>query len=167
MKLKAEYVFDADMARTLEVCVYQNIGNVEYFKESMSNVASVKLVERKDYPDGKIHVKMEFCAHGQIPKAVQHLLKPEMLTWREISTWEPATKRYNFEIKPNYFSNVFSCKGFWSYAEKGPNKTSQFCDGVLEIKIPIFGQIIEKAIWPNLEKNWIESYEKTKKKYNM
>ncbi len=167
MKLKAEYVFDADMARTLEVCVTNNIGNVEYFKESMSNVAEVKLIERVDHPDGRIHVKMEFCAFGQIPKAVQHLLKPEMLTWREISTWEPATRRYNFEIKPHYFSNVFSCKGYWGYKELGPKKTLQFCDGSLDIKIPIFGPMIEKAIWPNLEKNWIESYQKTKKQHNI
>jgi len=167
MKLKAEYIFDADMDRTLEVCVTNTIGNVQYFKESMQNVSSVKLLERKDYPDGKIFVRMEFCAHGQIPKAVQHLLKPEMLTWQEISTWDPATKRYNFDIKPHYFSNVFSCKGYWGYEVKGPKKTSQYCIGNLDIKIPIFGPIIEKAIWPNLEKNWQESYLKTKKKFNI
>jgi len=167
MRLKAEYIFDADMERTIQVCVTNNIGNVQYFKETMQNVSSVKLIERVDYPDGRIHVKMEFCAHGQIPKAVQHLLKPEMLTWREISTWDPATKRYNFEVKPHYFSNMFSCRGYWGYAERGPKKTAQFVDGVLEIKIPIFGPIVEKAVWPVLEKNWIESYEITKKKYNI
>ena len=44
MKLKAEYIFDADMARTLEVCVTNTIGNVQYFKESMENVSSIKLL---------------------------------------------------------------------------------------------------------------------------
>jgi hypothetical protein len=163
MKLKAEYIFDADMKRTIDVCVMNNIGNVQYFKDSMPNVSSVKLIERVDHPDGRIHVKMEFCAHGQIPKAIQHIIKPEMLTWREISTWDPNTKRYNFEIKPHFMPNMFSCKGYWGYVERGPNKTAQFVDGVLEIKVPIFGPMIEKAIWPNLEKNWQESYVLTKK----
>jgi hypothetical protein len=64
-------------------------------------------------------------------------------------------------------SNLFACKGYWGYAERGPNKTVQFVDGVLEIKVPIFGPLIEKAIWPNLEKNWQESYELTKKKHGI
>ncbi len=167
MKLKAEYIFDADMKRTLDVCVYNNIGNVEYFLNSMENVSSITLVERKDHPDGRIHVKMDFCAHGKIPRAVQHLVKPEMLTWREISTWDPNTLHYDFEIKPYAFRNVFVCKGYWGYKEVAPNKTSQFVDGVLQIKMPIFGDLVEKAIWPVLEKNWIESYEKTKKEHGI
>lgn len=167
MKLKAEYVFDADMERTLDVCVYKVIGNVDYFKETMDNVSSVKLVERVDHPDGRIHVKMEFCAHGQIPKGIQHIIKPEMLMWREISTWDPATKRYNFEVKTHYLSNLFTSKGYWTYVAKGPNKTAQVCDGVLQINIPIFGSMIEKAIWPVLLKNWDDSYKIMKSKNNL
>jgi len=167
MKLKAEYVFDADMDKTLDVCVTKTIGNEEYFKEMMPNVSSVKVVQFKTRPDGKQDVKYEFCAHGQIPKAIQHLLRPEMLTWWEISTWDPATKKYNFEIKTHFFTNLFTCKGYWTYESRGPKKTAQICIGVLEIKIPIFGPMIEKAIWPNLEKNWEESYRQVKKKFGI
>lgn len=167
MKLKSEYIFNADMAKTIDICVTQTIGNVDYFKETMPNVSSVKLIERKDQPDGKIHVKMEFCAHGQIPKAIQHIIKPDMLTWREISTWDPNTRRYNFDVKTRFFSNVFVSKGYWEYNTRGDNKTAQTCNGLLEIRIPIFGPIIEKAIWTNLEKNWDESFQVMKKKHGV
>ena len=136
MKLKSEYVFNADLEKTIDICVTKTIGNVDYFKETMANVSSVKLIERKDLPDGKIHVKMEFCAHGQIPKALQHILRPEMLTWREISTWDPATRRYNFEVKTRYFTNMFTSKGYWEYISRGPNKTAQVCNGILEVNYP-------------------------------
>ena len=158
MKIQASYEFPADMEKAISILVYQTIGNEAYFRETMPDLTYAKCLERRDDPDGKIHVKMEMCAHGQIPKAVQHLLKPEMLTWQEISTWDPATKRYTYQVKTKYFSNMFVCKGYWGYRETGPNKTVQYCDGIIEIKIPIFGGIIEKAIVPNLKKNWDENY---------
>lgn len=164
MKINAEYIFDADLQRTIDVCVHQVIGNAEYFLENMQNVSSVKVVNRKDHPDGRIDVAMDFCAHGQIPKAVQHILTPKMLTWRETSSWDPATKKYIFSIRTNFFTNLFSSKGYWLYTEKGPNKSSQACFGDLKINIPIFGSIIEQAIWKELKKNWDESYHAMKKK---
>lgn len=165
MKIKAEYVFNKPMDETIEILVHKTIGNVDYFLETMPDLTYAKCLERRDDPDGKIHVKMEMCAHGKIPKAVQHMLKPEMLTWQEISTWDPNTKRYMYQVKTKYFTNAFVCKGIWGYKEKSPNSTVQFCEGILEIKIPILGGIIEKAIWPALKKNWDENYKIMVKRY--
>lgn len=167
MKIYAEYIFDADLERTIEICVHNIMGNVEYFKAEYENVADVELIERIDHPDGKIHVKLDFCAHGHIPRVVQHLLKPKMLTWREISTWDPATRRYNYQIKTYYFTKVFNCRGYWAYEEIEPGKTSQKCIGTLNIRIPVFGPLIEKEIRKNLKKNWDKATARLKKKHGV
>ena len=167
MKIKAEYVFDKGIDDTIAVLVHKTIGNVDYFLETMPDLTYAKCLERKDHEDGRIAVKMEMCAHGQIPKAAQHVVKPEMLTWQEISMWDPSTKRYNFQIKTKFFTNKVSCRGYWGYREQGPDKTVQFCVGVLEIKIPLIGGIIERAVWPALKKNWDENYKIVKKKFGI
>jgi hypothetical protein len=166
MKIDAEYVFNCPLEKTLDICVNQTIGNLQYFKESFENVADVKLIKLEE-KDGKKHVIYEFCAHGQIPKAVQHLLKPDMLTWREISYWDSQKKEYHFSVKPHYFTNVFTCKGYWGYMERGPEKSAQVCHGDLIIRIPIFGNLVEKAIWTNLKRNWDDSDKKMKKKHGL
>ncbi len=65
MRFKAEYKFNCPLEKTIDICVTQVMGNVEYFKESFENVADVKLLKFEEKGD-KRHVEYEFCAHGQI-----------------------------------------------------------------------------------------------------
>lgn len=166
MRIDAKYPFNCDLDKTIDICINQTIGNVEFFKKNYENVADVKVLDLKE-KDGKKYVTYEFCAYGQIPKAVQHILKPEMLTWREESYWDSAKKEYVFNITPHFFKNVFTCKGKWVYSSTGAGKSLQECRGELTIKIPIFGQIIEKAIWTNLKKGWDDSDKQMKKQHGI
>jgi len=167
MKFNVEYIFKADLQRTLKICVYDVIGNVDYFKESYENVADVELLELKKHDDGKIDVKYEFCAHGHIPRAAQHVIKPEMLTWHEISTWDPAKNTYTFKIRTMHFTRVVKIQGQWIYKEKTKGKTSQICKGTLRIGIPIVGKIVEKAVWSNLKKAWDQNYRDLQKQHGI
>lgn len=166
MKMDASYIFNCDVEKTVNICVDQTLGNTEFFKKNYENVADVKVVELKE-KDGKKYVKYEFCAYGQIPKAVQHILKPEMLTWREESSWDPVKREYVFKITPHYLKNVFKCSGKWVYSSKGQGKSVQECKGELKINIPIFGQLIEKTIWSNLKQSWDESDKAMKKTHGI
>jgi hypothetical protein len=56
--LTEEYVFDAT---------------------KLPNVKGSKLIEEKITPERK-NWKNEWCAHGQIPRLVQHIITPKMLT---------------------------------------------------------------------------------------
>jgi hypothetical protein len=167
MKITAHYDFDGDKKKVIDCLVYKSIGNVDYFLETMPDLTYCKLLGRKDEPDGKIHVKLEMCAHGQIPKAAQKLLSPEMLTWQEISYWDPAKEQYHFKIKTKYFTKQFDFTGYWGYKELGNGQTRQFCDSDVNVKVPILGGIIEKAIGPALIKNWDENYVMVKKMYGI
>jgi hypothetical protein len=167
MKIQAEYMFKVPMDKAIEILVHKSIGNVDYFMETMPDLTYAKLLERRDDPDGKIHIRMEMCAFGQIPKAAQHILKPDMLVWQEISTWDPAKRTYTYDIKTKHLTKLFTFKGIWGYREAGPDKTVQFCHGEVNIALPLIGGLIEKAIWPALKKNWDENYKIMTKKYNM
>jgi len=167
MKITAHYDFDGDKKKVIDALVYKCIGNVDYFLETMPDLTFCKLLERKDEADGRIFVRMEMCAHGQIPKAAQKLLSPDMLTWQEISVWDPSTEKYTFKIKTKFFTKQFQFTGYWGYKELDNGKTRQYCDSEVLVKVPIIGGIVEKAIGPALKKNWDENFVMVKKMFGI
>ena len=56
MRIDAQYPFNCDLEKAVDICVNQTIGNVEFFKENYKDVADVKLLEKREV-DGKIYVK--------------------------------------------------------------------------------------------------------------
>lgn len=109
------------------------------------------------------YCKYEWCAHGQIPKVVQHILKPQMLTWIEETTLDRKTMIFKTKITPHYFKNVFSCESKLYFVKKSDYEFSRITEGFLNIKIPIFGIIIEEVIIAHLKHNFAAEHKITYK----
>lgn len=151
MRIHAKYKFEYPLEWVLKVTHYDLVKDTGNYTE-LPNVTDVKLSHFTEHPDGRQDIEFTYCAHGQIPKIAQKVLKPDMLTWREVSKWDPNTMVYSFEIIPFFLRNVFYCKGKWTYREKG-NKVVQEMKGHLNFKVPIVGPIVEQAINKELMKN--------------
>lgn len=156
MKIYKRYEYDYPMDMVLKVTHYDLVRNPKTY-EDMPNVTSVKLSHFVEHPDGRQDIEFTYCAHGQIPSFAQKLIQPKMLTWREVSRWDPQRRVYHFEIIPFFLRNLFMCKGDWTYEEKN-GKTIQIEDGNLSLKVPIIGPMIEQAILNELSKNQDEAY---------
>lgn len=151
MKIYRRYEYDYPLEKVLKVTHYDLVRDPKTY-EDMPNVASVKITHFVEHPDGRQDIEFTYSAYGQIPPFAQKLLKPEYLTWREVSRWDPHRRVYHFEIIPFFLRNIFLCKGDWTYEEKD-GKVIQTEEGQLSIKVPIIGPMIEQAIMTELYKN--------------
>jgi len=156
-----EHKFDYPMDLVLKVTHYDVVENPSVY-EQMPNVTSVKRTHFMQHPDGRMDIEFTYCAHGQIPPLAQKLIKPEMLTWREVSRWDPVSRVYHFEIIPFFLANLFMCRGTWRYEQRG-ERVHLIMNADLHVKVPIIGPIIEQAISKELTKNQNENHKRNLK----
>lgn len=161
MKLEGEWVFDGPVDKVVYILMESD---KEITKpEELPNVKSRKVLKEKWEGDKK-YITVEWCAHGEIPKAAQRIIKPKMLTWIEESVWDRKERTYLFKIKTHYFTNLVKCFGTVSFHPKGQTKTIKKLDGILEINIPLIGKIMEKAVARHLYINFDKEHEISSKK---
>lgn len=125
--------------------------------DKLPNVSVYKMIELKK--DGKNFVrKNEWCVHGQIPKAAQKIIRPDMLTFDEISKWDHAKGAFFTKIVPHHLKNIFVCESTSSWLDaEGGKATRREYAGVVEVKIPLLGGLVEGTIVDHLKKNTIEN----------
>ncbi len=159
MKFELVHYFDGPLDRV----AYWLMESTEPLIEpaDLPNVTECEELDRKDTDTERI-IKWKFCAHSDIPKALQHLIKPEMLTWIHDSVFDKKAKVDTFKITPFYFKNVFSCSGSASFSPDG-NRTKRIIKGDVRLKIPIVGAIFEDQVVKKLKENITEEYKVTSK----
>ena len=123
-----------------------------YDMDSLENVTQWKVIKEEDKGDKRVGIK-EWCAHAQIPKALQHIISPKMLTWYEHSEWDRKTRHYRFRIEPFYLKKSVKCQGQTIYKENGANQCVRVFEISLTVDIPIFGPMFEKVVLEILKKN--------------
>ncbi|HOX29432.1 MAG TPA: hypothetical protein PLQ76_09800 [bacterium] len=159
MRFKIEHRFEgAPIDAVLEFLTEEFI----FDANKLPNVQGSKLLEEKITEDMK-YWRNEWCAHGQIPKIVQHIIQPKMLTWVEETTYYRKKKEYYTKITPFFFRNVFKCENKGYFVRVSDHEVKRVQEGLLEIKIPVFGQMIEETIISHLRKNFDEEYKVSSK----
>ena len=133
-----------------------------YNMDQLENVTQWKQVKEEDKGDRRVGTK-EWCAHAQIPKALQHIVSPKMLTWYEHSIWDRTTKTYKFKIEPFFFKKKIKCQGQTVYLERGEDRSARIFEVELRVNIPIFGQMFEKLVIDHLKSNEEQDFNLTAK----
>lgn len=159
MHFKKEYRYKTDLDTLVDRSVENMINNPEVMIES-PDIKACDLLKKEDMGE-KVKLTFRYCAHGEIPKVLQQILTPKMLSWLEESVWDRKTKTYTYKIKTFYFTKQFSCVGHWKYFKNGDGVSMQTVEGDLNIRIPVFGPLIEKEVIKHLMKNFDEGYRKT------
>jgi len=150
MKLKTERVFNYPCDIVCKQLMDSEDGG--YDMAELENVTQWKVLKEQDDGTKRIGVK-EWCAHGQIPKALQSIISPKMLTWLEHSEWNRQTTTYSFRIEPHFLKNQISCEGRTVFSEKGKDKCSRTFNIELKVKIPVLGALLEAMVLDYLKKN--------------
>jgi len=75
----------------------------------LPNAASIKPLEERDEGIRK-YIRNEWCVHGQMPRIVQKVVKPEMLTFVEDSVWDREALTYTAKIIPHHFNKQIDAR---------------------------------------------------------
>lgn len=140
-----------------DVCrVLMDSGDVSYDMQELPNVTAWKVLEEIEGEDDVRRGKKEWNAHGQIPRALQHIITPKMLSFIEHSEWDRKARTYRFRIEPHYLKHIIDCHGTTTFVPKSDKKTTRIFDVIFQFKMPILGPIFEQAIMGYLKKNEAE-----------
>lgn len=150
MRFMKERIFDYPAQALCDL--FLDSEETAYDMAELENVTQWKVVKEEE-KDGIRYGTKEWCAHAQIPKTLQHIVSPKMLTWYEHSQWNREKKRYSFEIEPFYMKKKVKCKGQTTYKGNGEGKTLRIFKIELKVDIPVAGRIFENLVMGLLEKN--------------
>ncbi len=165
MKYKIEHKFEGGPFQECKTYLFEEY---TFDAVNMPNVQGYKALEAIETDEIK-RWKNEWSAHGQIPKVVQHLIKPQMLSWVEETTYDKAKQEYRSKITPFYFQNVFSCENRGYCQKISDREFLRIQEGYVNVKIPILGNVIEDLIVSHMKSNfeteYRDAYQAVKKKF--
>lgn len=157
MKFELLHEFDVEV-ETFEEITSDPDMEKEYLK--LPNLATRELVKEVE-KNGKVYREVRYIANGFIPLVIRHAIKPKMLTWMEISTWDKKKHVTNWHIEPFFFKNVIDCRGIYTCKSNGNGGCLREIEGHLKISIPVIGAIAENYIITEMKKNFEVEYEIT------
>jgi hypothetical protein len=129
--------------------------NLKELVPYMQNVKRIETESHEALGEGRIRLVNRWYAVGEIPKVVQVMIKPEMLTWLDTALWNDAEKTCQWEISTMFFRENVRCSGINYYTPQGKDKTKLEITGDLTIQvkgIPGVPRLLEKKIGSQVEK---------------
>lgn len=118
----------------------------------LPNVSQSTPIETRDAGDKK-YIKNKWCVHGQIPKPVQKIVRPEMLSFIEDSVWDRKALTYTTKVIPFFLKNLIDVGHKVEFKDAGDGRTQRIISGYFELKIPLIGHIFDKAVIVHVKKN--------------
>ena len=76
----------------------------------LPKLGEVRPIGVEDRPDG-MRVRVWYRFTAPLPPGAGRVVRPELLTWREVTDYEPGGRRGSFRIEPEHYPDVLACAG--------------------------------------------------------
>lgn len=148
MHFTLEHYFEAP------VDVVERASNADDYQERLSdlpNLGARKVTKLERHPDGSIDRTTHCKLGSQLPAPVVAVIGPAA-TWDEVATFDPATHRWPFEIRPHVLGGRIDCKGQYTFEPDGNGHGTKRVVAVdLKVKVPLVGGRVEREIGKGLK----------------
>lgn len=124
----------------------------------LPNVRAITVEKREDGVGGAPGVTRmlnRWEAKGEIPKAAQAVIKPEMLAWLDHAVWDQDHWTVEWRIETRMFTENVKCFGKNRYLELSPQSTLLEIRGELTVDlkgIPGVPRLLAGAVAPAVER---------------
>lgn len=163
-----KFHFEEVLPYPAEQVFYTFRDQLEAYASLAPNVRSVKIMRRTEHSPKETEIEAQWQGSGDIPLMVRGILKPHMLSWRDVVVWNEEKLENKWVIHTFFFQDFVECKGGWKFRRVGENATRVRLEGSLHIFIPHLppfpdhlvqkaGPIIERFILKYLEPNLRQS----------
>ncbi|MGH2759301.1 MAG: DUF2505 domain-containing protein [Actinomycetota bacterium] len=145
MRFSLEHHFDAP------VDVVEKVSNDPDYVRRLSDLPN--LGERRvktfdEHPDGSIDRVVHYKLGSQLPAPVVAVIG-SAATWDEVARFDPASREWTFEIRPNVMKGRIDCRGRYRFVPDGDG-TRRTVEVDLKAKVPLVGGRVEKEIGKGL-----------------
>jgi len=102
----------------------------------MSDVESVRVIEREERSDGTVRFLNEWRLRSSLPSVAESVIKPDELGWLDHALWKDSERCCNWRIEPFFHPESIKCGGVTTYESAiGGRGTRITFQGDVEIDI--------------------------------
>jgi hypothetical protein len=120
--------------------------------EALPNLGRPELLSR-EARGSIVRMRVRYCFTGQLSAAVRAAIDPRKLTWVEEADHDVAGHRVTFRMIADHYADRFKSSGTYRFDPAGDAATTRSCTGDIEIRMPLVGGRVEKAIVSGLREH--------------
>lgn len=151
----AKLDFEDRIAHPLEACFLGMRDHMAELAPYLHGVKEIIVHEKKEVAPGKIYIVNEWVSDYRVPAVVAKVLKPEMLRWLDVVTWDHTTYSWHWKFESKLMKNALEAEGTNRMVADGPGATRFLISGDLNIhvdRIPGVPGFLGRAVRPQVEK---------------
>jgi hypothetical protein len=103
--------------------------------------------------DSTAHLRIRYRFTGHLSSAVRAAVDPQKLSWVEDAEHDLVNHRVRFRMLADHYADRFQCSGTYRFEPAGDAATDRVCAGDLQIRMPLVGHRVEKAIVSGLREH--------------
>jgi len=112
MEIKADVTLP--FARELVFVTYRD--RLDELTEHLPNIRSIRIVDRKERPDGTVELVNEWIGGGDIPAVARSFINESMLKWTDYATWRPSSYSVDWRTDVHAFPGAIKSQGMNRYS---------------------------------------------------
>ena len=148
MDFTVEQRFPAPAAAALELYCdpdfYATLGATE-------RLAPPEVVDRQD-GDGTVTLRIRYRFTADLPSAAKRFVEPDKLTWVERTVFDLEAATATSELLADHYASLLTASARSSFDDLDGTSLRRI-DGRLQVKVPLFGGRVERAIVDGLREH--------------
>lgn len=128
---------DAALALYCDPDFYAGVGATE-------RLAPPEVLDRAE-GDGTVTLRIRYRFTADLPSAAKRFVEPDKLTWVERTVFDLATATARSELLADHYGSLLTASARSAFHDRDGASVRQV-DGRLQVKVPLFGGRVERAI---------------------
>lgn len=100
-----------------------------------------------------VHQRVRYRFSGDLSPAVTAVVDPAKLIWVEETTYDREAGSATFRIMPEHYADRLQAGGSYRFSATGPDTCIRVAGGELNVRFPLVGRKVERAIVSGLEEH--------------
>lgn len=102
-----------------------------------------------------IQLQVRYCFTGNLSSAARAVIDPRKLTWVDHTELDKKLHEMRFRMVPDHYQDRLECHGRHRFESSPGSRTTQIMEGEIEVRFPLVGGAVERAIIDGLKKNLV------------
>lgn len=122
--------------------------------QGLTKVAPPDVIDREE-AGGKIRMRVRYRFIADLPRAAKRVIDPDKLTWIDDSVYDLDALVVRTVLLPDHYPDRMTASATSTFAPEGAG-TRREAVGTLEVRVPLVGGQVEKAIVSGLQEHVVE-----------
>ena len=104
-------------------------------------------------PEGHLVARARYRFQGQLNAAARRILDPRKLSWVQVADLDRQRHHVEVQVVPDAYGDRLRCHLVVDLVEEGPAQTLRRFSGEVQVKAPLIGGQVERAVVSGLREH--------------